>query len=248
MKICGIYKITSPKGRVYIGESVNIDRRWRNYKCLSNCSGQRRLLNSFKKYGVESHVFEIIEECEVDELKCRERYWQDFYDVLNGGLNLKLTECGEVKRVYSEETRKRIGEAHKGRVVSEETKQKLREMKGEKASWYGRKHSDETKEKMSKAHIGKIVSDETREKQRQNNLGENSVWYGKKHSNATKKKMSDSSKGEKNPASKLVLHLETGIFYSTAKEASESCCMNNSTFYAYISGRIKKEHFNYKYV
>ena len=247
MKICGIYKITSPKGRVYIGQSVDIETRWKQYKFL-NCKSQSKIYRSLKKHGVENHTFEIIEQCDFDDLVCRERYWQDFYDVLNGGLNLRLTECGELKIIMSDETKEKLRIANTGKKRSEETKQKLREMKGEKASWYGRKHSDETKEKISKAHIGKIVSDETREKQRQNNLGENSVWYGKKHSNATKKKMSDSSKGEKNPASKLVLHLETGIFYSTAKEASESCCMNNSTFYAYISGRIKKEHFNYKYV
>lgn len=246
---CGIYKITSPSGRVYIGESKDIERRWKSYKSMFNCKNQTKLLNSFKKYEVKNHTFEIIEECLFEELRCRERFWQDKFNALNEGLNCKLTECGEVKQVCCEETKMRMSQAQKGKVVSEETKQKLREVNsGEKNHFYGKKHSEKTKEKISKAHRGKVVSDKTREKQRQNNLGENSVWYGKTHSKETKEKMSNSRIGEKNPSAKLVLDLNTGIFYNTAKEASESCCINTSTFYAYITGRLKKEHFNYIYV
>ena len=28
----GIYKIVSPSGKVYIGQSTNIERRWKEYK------------------------------------------------------------------------------------------------------------------------------------------------------------------------------------------------------------------------
>ncbi len=31
-KISGIYKITNPNGRVYIGKSINIHKRWMKYK------------------------------------------------------------------------------------------------------------------------------------------------------------------------------------------------------------------------
>lgn len=124
--ICGIYKITSPSGRVYIGESKNILRRWKDYK-KSSCKGQLKLTNSFQKYGVNAHIFEIIEECEFDSLLCRERYWQDFYDVLKKGLNCRLTECSDKKGVFSEETRKKISESRKGATASEETKQKIRD-------------------------------------------------------------------------------------------------------------------------
>ena len=106
-KICGIYKITSPSGRTYIGESKNINHRWKDYKRL-RCKTQIKIYNSFVKYGVENHIFEIVEECEFHELKCRERYWQDFYDVLNGGLNLKLSECDELKSELSKETIEKI--------------------------------------------------------------------------------------------------------------------------------------------
>ena len=61
--ICGIYKIISPSGKIYIGESENIPNRIYYYKIVS-CKKQRRLYNSIKKYGWENHIFEIIEECD----------------------------------------------------------------------------------------------------------------------------------------------------------------------------------------
>jgi group I intron endonuclease len=108
-KICGIYKITSPSGKVYIGESVDINKRFKNYNNL-RCKSQTILYRSFLKYTPENHIFEIIEECLEESLKCRERYWQDFYDVINPakGLNCKLTSCGDKKLVHSEETRKKF--------------------------------------------------------------------------------------------------------------------------------------------
>ena len=60
--ICGIYKISSPKGRIYIGQSVNINYRW--YQHRHNTNQEYALLyRSFKKYGVENHLFTLIEEC-----------------------------------------------------------------------------------------------------------------------------------------------------------------------------------------
>lgn len=94
MIICGIYKITNPKGKVYIGQSENIYVRWEDYYKLS-CNKQIKLYRSLKKYKPCNHIFEIIEECEFIKLNCRERYWQEYYNVLNKnkGLNLILTPC-----------------------------------------------------------------------------------------------------------------------------------------------------------
>lgn len=207
---CGIYKITSPSGRIYIGESKELKRRIAKYKKMyKSDSRQHKLYNSLKKYGWEAHVIEVIEECEIDELLCRERFWQDFYDVLGQkGLNCKLTECGDKKQV----------------------------------------HSEETIEKMRAFHTGKEVSMETRERMRVAQSGENSAWYGKRHSEETKQLIRISKIGGKNPSARLVLHLETGIFYDTAKEASEACGMNKITFHSYLSGRVKSKSISYIYV
>ena len=125
--ICGIYKITNPSGKIYIGEAVDIHRRWKHYKGL-HCKRQPPIYNSLLKYGVENHLFEVVEVCDVDELKCRERYWQEYYDVLSDeGLNCQYTECGELKQVHTQETKDKISKANKGKKLSEETKQKLRD-------------------------------------------------------------------------------------------------------------------------
>ncbi len=76
--IIGIYKITSPSGKVYIGQSTNIHKRWLKYK-QTNCHKQYKIYRSLIKYGPENHVFEIIEECSVDNLKECEIYWKQYY-------------------------------------------------------------------------------------------------------------------------------------------------------------------------
>lgn len=83
----GIYKITSPSNKIYIGQSKNLEKRKKAYK-YSLAKGQPRLNNSFKKYGYENHTFEIIHFCEIHELCYFERYYQDLFSVeLENGLN-----------------------------------------------------------------------------------------------------------------------------------------------------------------
>ena len=60
IKKCGIYKITSPSGKIYIGQSVNIKDRIKAYKC-GHCKEQPFVCNSILKHGWENHKFEIIE-------------------------------------------------------------------------------------------------------------------------------------------------------------------------------------------
>lgn len=120
----GIYKITSPNDKVYIGQSINIEKRFNDYKLLRS-NRQILLHRSLLKYGVENHKFEILEECLIFSLNKQERYWQDYYNVLdkNLGLNLILTETDELPRVVSEETRKKISLINKGRLKTQSQKE-----------------------------------------------------------------------------------------------------------------------------
>jgi group I intron endonuclease len=107
-KIIGIYKITSPSNKIYIGQSDHIYRRWGYYKRLaSNIQQQVGIYRSLLKHGVHNHIFDIIEVCELDELNIRERYWQDHYDVLKYGLNCILVKTNEKPLINSEETKLR---------------------------------------------------------------------------------------------------------------------------------------------
>lgn len=74
----GIYKITSPSGKVYIGQSIDIDKRKNNYKNL-NCKDQPKIYNSLNKYGWLNHKFEVIEECNIEFLNEQEVNWKKYY-------------------------------------------------------------------------------------------------------------------------------------------------------------------------
>ena len=124
----GIYKITSPTGRIYIGQSRNIPKRIKGYSqdWFLNSNKQPRLRNSIKKYGYCNHKFEVAEYCDLKDLNKRERYYQDKYDVVsNLGLNCDLTHSEKKVKVRSEETKAKLSKAHKGKIISEETKNKI---------------------------------------------------------------------------------------------------------------------------
>ena len=104
----GIYKITNPKGQIYIGQSINIDRRWKEYKRLQKRSAGRKLLNSLKGYGIDKHSWEVIEECEMEQLHERELYWKQFYKLVEYGLNCDYFDNSGGPIV----TGKQIGRAH----------------------------------------------------------------------------------------------------------------------------------------
>lgn len=79
MKITGIYKITSPSNRIYIGQSINILNRFKQYKYFYEDFSKCLIQKSIKKYGYTNHIFEVIEQCNEDRLNEREIYWIDFY-------------------------------------------------------------------------------------------------------------------------------------------------------------------------
>ena len=163
----GIYKITSPKGRVYIGQSNNIKRRFKEYSKLQNCKGQTKLYNSLLKYGVDNHSFEIIEECEEVLLNERERYYQDLFNVLEFGLNCKLTttkdKTGKISKEHKEKLSKRFSGS--GNYFYNKS------FKGELNAFYGKKHSEETINKYFKGENNGMYG----------RTGSLNPFYGKTH-------------------------------------------------------------------
>jgi group I intron endonuclease len=110
--IIGVYKITSPSNRIYIGQSINIKKRWNKYKRL-DCKVQPKLYRSLLKYGPKNHIFEIIEICLEDQLLERETYWKYYYNVLEvSSLCCKIDGRGGK---HSEETKQKISTALKGK-------------------------------------------------------------------------------------------------------------------------------------
>ena len=86
----GIYKITSPSKKIYIGQSIDIEYRKTDYSKLK-CKRQPKLYCSLKKYGWEKHKFEIIHECLTGQLNELEKYYIDLFQTFNSkhGMNLR---------------------------------------------------------------------------------------------------------------------------------------------------------------
>jgi group I intron endonuclease len=83
----GIYKITSPSGKMYIGQSSNINRRMTEHKYRAK-SKNLKLYASLRKYGFENHKIEILFLSDSDYEKNRmESIYIRHYDSINVGLN-----------------------------------------------------------------------------------------------------------------------------------------------------------------
>jgi group I intron endonuclease len=223
----GIYKITSPSNKVYIGQSRNIEKRFIQYK-NNLAKGQKALNGSFLKYGHENHIFEIIEECSIIMLNSKERYYQDFYNAMGkNGLNLCLTETNLKPRVVSNYFRENLSERNKLRVWTEESKNKLASK--QKINMIGNsykkgfKHSDEFKENRRQIMIG------------------NSNTLGLKQSEESRIKMSKNS-----TVKKVVLDTNTGVFYNSLIELSNLYGIKPNTLAMKLSG-YKKNNTQFIY-
>lgn len=170
MKKGYIYKITSPSGKIYIGQTINLKNRLYLYKG-HHCKKQIILYNSLLKYGWDKHIFEIIEEIEyvnndISLLNEREKFWIKEYNSLANPFSegMNLTEGGN-SGLRSDETKMRMSQSQKGKIISNETKMKISK------SNIGKKHSEETKRKMSERQTGRKHKEESKEKVRLSKKG-----------------------------------------------------------------------------
>lgn len=115
INMVGIYKITSPENKVYIGESRSLIKRLKTYNRLS-CKKQIKLYNSFIKYGLNNHKFEILVFLDDDisdiDLNMLERKYYDIYIKKYELLNIKIP--GNIGNTHhSQETILKISTAKK---------------------------------------------------------------------------------------------------------------------------------------
>lgn len=184
----GIYKITSPLGKVYIGQSINIELRFRWY-AIHKKIVQPLIQRSLKKYGIDNHKFEIIHELpsDVDKgvLTMYEMIYMDQYREL-GFRMLNLSGARDspngIKRSFQQRQKHADFLRGKpgpmlGKKHTEETKALIRQKRALQTNFGKPNITDEVRAKMSAARIGKpglkgrIISPEQREKIRQKLLG-----------------------------------------------------------------------------
>ena len=162
--------LDSSKGEpFYVGKTLVEKRVWDRFPSRRT----RLFLNRLQEADeVEVIVLSSFTEAQADLM---ERYLikeigrQD----LGTGPLVNLTDGGDSTNgnVLPPTRKKEIGDFHRGKVVSIETRMKMSVAHKGKTTWNkGKKHSLETIEKMRKVQIGKKASAKTREKMRQSQL------------------------------------------------------------------------------
>lgn len=91
---CGIYKFTNKtNGKIYIGQSINIERRY--YEHFKRDDSKNYFHRAIKKYGKDNFFFEILEECLEEDLNDREKYYITIYNSNNRKLGYNSTGGGD---------------------------------------------------------------------------------------------------------------------------------------------------------
>lgn len=84
----GIYKITNKiNGKIYIGQSNNIERRWGEHRNKYKTENTN-LYKSMRKDGIENFDFSVEEICSLSELDEKEQYYINFYNSATEGYNM----------------------------------------------------------------------------------------------------------------------------------------------------------------
>lgn len=135
-----IYKITNPSGNVYIGKTKNYKNRFNQYRNL-HCESQPKLYNSFIKWGVENHSFQIIHKCDVNNLSEKEIEFIKIYDSFKNGMN--CTIGGDDGFMYGD-----LNISKRPEVKAKMSKSKIEYYKYNKHHMQGKKHSEETIQKI----------------------------------------------------------------------------------------------------
>jgi len=176
--ISGVYQILNTvTNKIYIGSTIDIDKRQREHFNLLKCDNypNNYLQNAWNKYGADSFVFELLEATKSDKDSIIEKE-QHYLDTLqpfgDHGYNICTVaySCLGIKR--SKETIRRLSEAKLGdknpmygRIVSAETRKKLSDAKSGDKHWsYGINRPEETIDKIRKGTSNKVITDVTKDK------------------------------------------------------------------------------------
>lgn len=151
---CGVYCLTNTvNGKVYIGQSVNVGKRLTNHKdnAKSGRGGCSALYSAIRKYGFENFQVSLVVECDRQYLD-----WFERMAILASGSmtpnGYNLEFGGNQCTVVSDETRRKMSLAHKGKKKSPESVRKRA------IARTGIPRSDEVKRKISEGNKGKHSS------------------------------------------------------------------------------------------
>jgi len=233
--LSGIYLLTNKlKDEIYVGQSVDLSKRFRNYFSLSYLKSKESLIISraLIKYGYANFSVSILEYCDKSNLTEREQY---YLDKLKPKYNILKIAGSSLGYIHSQDSKQKTSKALKGVYV------------GIKSPLFGKNHTIETKNNMSLQRkgennyfYGKTHSDQTKEIMRQKALDRN-------HSVETKDKM---SKAHGNP---VYVYEKTTVEgfklignFVSARRAAKYLDISGSTVIKYMrSGEVFKNRYKF---
>lgn len=150
--ICGIYIITNTSnGKVYIGQSVDVEYRICNHfsKLKWNRHDNEHMQRAYNR-NPDAFTWEYLCKCTPEELDEKEISYIAMYDSANPERGYNKQFGGQAEHRATEETRRKMSEAKKGKKFTKEHCRKIGEANR------GRVHSAETRRKIALKH-GKPV-------------------------------------------------------------------------------------------
>jgi group I intron endonuclease len=225
---------------LYVGKTERtLAERRSDHEYNAAHGAQSYFYNALRKYGFDTFEWMVLEEDDDSEwlIWSERRYIAKLKSKAPNGYN--MTDGGDGLTNPTEETRRRIGDASRGRECSEETRMKLsiasknpenieKVTAGKRTpearekfrrSSTGRVHTEESKHKQSASLIGHPVTEETRRK-----IGK--AKKGQTHTEESRLKMSLSQRGKKRTEAfkRRVSEVHTGKVNSpeTKQKMSES--------------------------
>jgi group I intron endonuclease len=167
----GIYMLTNKiNNKIYIGQSIDISNRFKNYFNLSYIKSKNNLIicRSLIKYGYYNFSLTILEYCNKSDLLAREQYYFEKlnpqYNILKiAGSSLHTVDTKAIKNKSLKGIYLKAKSALFGKIHNEETK-KLMSLKKFKESnpFFVKTDSDNSKELMVKKALGRKHSEDTK--------------------------------------------------------------------------------------
>ena len=195
MKKFYVYIHTCPNGKKYVGlTTTDPKERWglNGAKYKSN----KHFYRAIQKYDWNNISHQVFEVDTLKEMYYLEKYLIAYYQTNNPDFGYNKSSGGENGGVgchRSEETKRKMSEANKGRISnrkgkhhSEESKKKISESQKGNQYHKGKPHSEETKKKISEVKKGCIPWNK--------GVHLESPMKGKHHSEEAKKKISETLK------------------------------------------------------
>ena len=172
----GIYILTSPNNKSYVGQSIQIENRIPQHKNKDSHIGR-----AIKKYGFENFQINIIPIKE-EQLDDYEKLYINILDSHKNGYNKTIGGQSEGTRHKKwNDNQIMIGSGHKGKKHTDEWKrEKSIAMSGSNNPFFGKKHPPEILEQIRSKNKGNTphnngipMCDETRERMRLTKIDKN---------------------------------------------------------------------------